>query len=227
MADKSPYWIGLGDTHGHTANFTRIPEAAGAAGIILSGDLTIRGGESEAKRIIEAARSANPRVLAQLGNMDHSPVQQWLDGEGMGIHLRVLELLPDVGLMGVGCSPPTPFGTPSEYPDAAIGRWLDETYEKAKHFKHLLLVCHTPPVDTKADVVSSGVHVGSKAVRAFVERARPEAMLTGHIHESACEDLLGRTQIVNPGDFASGGYAVIGFDGERLTARLKTVPGGR
>lgn len=227
MADKSPYWIGLGDTHGHTANFARIPEAAGAEAIILSGDLTIRGVVGEARRIIDAARGANPRLLAQLGNMDHAPVQEWLDGEGMGIHLQALELLTGVGLMGVGCSPPTPFGTPSEYPDAAIGRWLDETYEKAKHFVHLLLVCHTPPVNTKADVVSSGVHVGSAAVRAFVERVQPEVMLTGHIHESACEDVLGRTIIVNPGDFASGGYAVIGFNGQRLTAELKTVPSGR
>jgi Icc-related predicted phosphoesterase len=222
MSGKA-YWIGMGDIHGHTANIGRIPGLAGAAGVIISGDLTIKGGVAEASRVIEAVAAVNPRILAQIGNMDHEPVQAWLDEKGMGIHARVVELAPGLGLMGVGWSSPTPFHTPSEVPDAQLGQWLDQAWERAKAFDHVILVSHTPPHATAADRVGSGAHVGSAAVRAFIERAQPDVCLTGHIHESRGTDSLGRTVVVNSGDLASGGYVVIEYDGRSVTAALKTV----
>ena len=228
MTGDHPYWIGFGDVHGHTRNLHLIPEMAGAAGVIVSGDLTIRGGVSEAREIIDSIAEINPRILAQIGNMDYAPVQTWLDSEGKGMHARAVELAPGLGLMGVGWSGPTPFGTPSEVPDGQLAQWLADTYEKAKNFKHLILVSHTPPHGTLADVVGPGTHVGSMAVREFIERAQPDLCLTGHIHEARSQDTLGRTRVINPGDFASGGYVRIGFDGREVTAELKTVePGGK
>jgi len=223
MTDSHPFWVGIGDIHGHTSNLRRIPELPRATGVIVSGDLTIRGGVPEARAVIEAVSDINPQVLAQIGNMDFASVQTWLDGRGQGIHVKALELAPGLGLMGVGWSPPTPFGTPSEVPDARLAEWLLEAYEKARGFDHLILVSHTPPHDTAADVVGSGAHVGSLAVREFIERAQPDLCLTGHIHESRGMDSIGKTVVVNPGDLASGGYALIGFDGQAVTATLKTI----
>lgn len=225
MTTPRPYWIGIGDVHGHTANLRRIPEMPGAAGVIVSGDLTIKGGVDAAREVTRAIAQVNPHILAQIGNMDYAPVQSWLDGQGMGIHARAVELAPGLGLMGVGWSGPTPFGTPSEAPDEQLGRWLDQTFEQAKRFPHLVLVSHTPPHGTAADVVGHGAHVGSPAVRAFIERTQPEVCLTGHIHESRSVDRIGRTLVVNPGDLASGGYVLIAYDGEKATAELKTVAG--
>jgi Icc-related predicted phosphoesterase len=42
--------------------------------------------------------------------------------------------------------------------------------------------------------------VGSRAIRAFIERRRPPLTLHGHVHESAGVDRLGGTVSVNPGD---------------------------
>ena len=223
MTGPHPFWIGIGDIHGNTDNLRRIPELPQAAGVIVSGDLTIRGGVPEAREVIEAVSALNPRILAQIGNMDFASVQTWLDGRGQGIHARALELTPGFGLMGVGWSPPTPFATPSEVPDARLAEWLLEAYEQARDFAHLILVSHTPPHDTATDMVGSGAHVGSLAVREFIERAQPDLCLTGHIHESRSMDSIGRTVIVNPGDLPSGGYAIIGFDGQTVTAQLKTI----
>ncbi|RPJ53006.1 MAG: metallophosphoesterase, partial [Acidobacteria bacterium] len=68
----------------------------------------------------------------------------------------------------------------------------------------LVGVLHTPPRDTRCDVLWSGLHVGSAAVRAWIERRRPACTLHGHIHESpdvsgAFADRLGATWVVNPG----------------------------
>jgi len=220
---EHPYWIAFGDIHGHTAAFRRIPELAGATGVLITGDLTNVGGVAEAKEVVEAVKAVNPRILAQIGNMDLAPVEAWLDAQGMGMHRKAIELAPGLGIMGVGWSNPTPFGTPSEAPDATLGQWLAETYEKAKAFAHLILASHTPPFGGKGDVVGNGAHVGSKAVREFILRVKPALCLTGHIHEAQSLETIGETLVVNPGDLASGGYVRVGYDGHAVTAELLRV----
>lgn len=226
MTTQTPYWIAFGDIHGHVKRLADIPELPGAAGVIITGDLTNRGGVTEAARVIEAVAAINPRVLAQIGNMDYEPVQVWLDESGRGIHARAVELAPGLGLMGVGWSSPTPFGTPSEAPDGQLAEWLEETYEKARKFKHLILVSHTPPHNTTTDAIGPGTHVGSLAVRAFIERVKPELCVTGHIHEARGTDMIGGTLVINPGDLASGGYVRIGFEGGKVTGELRTTDSG-
>jgi len=223
MPGHSKYWIAFGDVHGHTAALKDIPGLSGAEGVIVSGDLTNRGGVREAGEVISAIAAINPRVLAQIGNMDFESVQNWLDETGRGIHARAVELAPGLGLMGVGWSSPTPFGTPSEAPDGQIAEWLAEAYGEAKRFERLILVCHTPPLDTKTDLTGSGMHVGSRAVREFIDAVHPDVCVTGHIHESRGVEMLGSTIVINPGDLASGGYVRIGYDGGELTARLETI----
>jgi uncharacterized protein len=66
-----------------------------------------------------------------------------------------------------------------------------------------------PPYGTKTDMLYSGRSVGSKAVRAFIESRQPAICLCGHIHEAKGLDAIGKTQIINPGSLANGGYAVI------------------
>lgn len=217
------YWIAFGDVHEQTGALSRIPGLREAAGIIVSGDLTNRGGQAQARRVIDAVRAYNPRVLAQIGNMDQAEAHDFLAAEGLNIHLETRELAPGLGLMGVGWSTPTPFSTPSEASDEQIGRWLAETHAKAAGFEHLVAVIHTPPLNTAADRIGSGASVGSAAVRRFLEQAQPEVCLTGHIHESRAEDRLGRTLVINPGMLANGGYARLDYEDGRLSARLLTA----
>jgi len=65
-------------------------------------------------------------------------------------------------------------------------------------------VMHGPPFGTACDLLQGGRHVGSRAVRAWIERRQPRITLHGHIHESplvsgAFADRLGATWVVNPG----------------------------
>lgn len=223
MESFDAYWIGVGDIHGDARNVARIPGVSEAAGIIVSGDITTNGGVDGARRVLDVLRAANPVVLAQIGNMDRKEIQDWLDSDGAGIHLRTLELAPGVGLMGVGWSSPTPFGTPSEVPEDRLALWLDETLASAPAWDQLLLVSHTPPHGTCADDLGGGRYVGSPAVRAFIERVRPACCLTGHIHEARCRTELGPTQVVNPGMLSMGGYALIGLGGGALTMTLEIL----
>ena len=101
-----------------------------------------------------------------------------------------------------------------------------DTHQQAAGFAHLILVSHTPPADTVVDRTGSGLHVGSRAVRQFIERVQPDLCLTGHIHEARGTDTLGRTLVVNPGELAAGGYAVITFDGTSVGCEVRQISGG-
>lgn len=221
------YWIAFGDVHENVDNLERIPGLREAEGIIVSGDLTNRGGAAAMKRVLDAVRAKNPRVLAQIGNMDTAEADAWLTEQGLNIHVRALELAPGLGLMGVGFSTPTPFGTPSEASEEQMAAWLEQAYAQAKDFPHLVAVIHTPPRNTATDLVGGRTPVGSTAVRAFLERVQPEVCITGHIHESKAEDAIGRTRVINPGMLANGGYVRLDYDGDRLSARLLDVAGAK
>lgn len=208
-------WVVLGDVHGDVSQISRIPELANADGVIITGDLTKLGGIAQARSVIEAVQALNPVVLAQIGNMDGPEVNDWLEKQGINLHRKVRELSPDVAIMGVGGSTFTPFGTPSEFPEARFAEWLDSLAKRAHAHKIIVLVTHNPPHDTVCDRTGSGDHVGSRAVREFIEEHQPDVCLCGHIHESRGEQLIGRTMVVNPGVFAAGGYALL-----RLTDRI-------
>jgi Icc-related predicted phosphoesterase len=89
-----------------------------------------------------------------------------------------------------------------------------------------LYVLHSPPRDTACDVIATRQHVGSRAIRAFVETLQPRLVLSGHIHESprvsgAWRDTLGRTPVVNPGQFGGPRLAGVWFDPERPAETLR------
>ncbi len=216
-------WIALGDIHDDIARLDEIPELPEADGIIVTGDMTFDGGVKQAERVIFALQERNTHVLAQIGNMDRSEVTTWLKDNNWNLHTEVHALTEDICVFGVGASTFTPFGTPSEYPESHFAEWLENTWRKARKWPKQILISHNPPKDTLCDVISSGVHVGSTAVREFIEENQPDICICGHIHEARNIDTIGRTIVINPGDFATGGYVVLRSNNGKLSAELKNL----
>jgi hypothetical protein len=223
MSDRQPFWIAVGDIHERPENIGRIPFVKDAAGLIISGDITNAGGQARAEQVLRPFWEANPNLLAQIGNMDHQEVSKFLEEKGWNIHARGLELDEDLGLMGVGYSNWTPFGTPCEVDEGQLQAWLEAAYADVRDLAQLVVVCHTPPKDTATDRVKDGAHVGSPVVREFLERVQPELCITGHIHEAVAEDHLGRTKVINPGMLDKGGYVSIRRTASGLEASLKRL----
>jgi Icc-related predicted phosphoesterase len=89
-----------------------------------------------------------------------------------------------------------------------------------------IFVLHSPPRDTACDVISTRQHVGSRAIREFVESRQPRLVLSGHIHESprvsgAWRDTIGRTPVVNPGQFGTPTVCGVWFDPARPADTLQ------
>jgi len=83
---------------------------------------------------------------------------------------------------------------------------------------HTVAVIHTPPFNTPCDNLFDGRHIGSKAVRTWIEKTQPLLSLHGHIHESpklsgTFFDRIGTTIVVNPGcDHARAHLVFIDLD---------------
>jgi Icc-related predicted phosphoesterase len=94
---------------------------------------------------------------------------------------------------------------------ATIKDDLDALVDSAR-MEHTVMLFHSPPYETKLDRaaldgkmidhVPLDVHVGSIAIRRFIERHQPLVTMHGHIHESTrltgqWHDQLGRTHMFN------------------------------
>jgi Icc-related predicted phosphoesterase len=201
--------------------------------IIISGDLTNFGGSDDAAKVIADARralapvpataeatDAAKRVLALSGNLDQREVIPFLEREGVALHGRGM-VIDGLAIFGCGGSNITPFNTPTEFTEEELTAALERGYRQVEGRRPLLMVCHTPPYDTKCDRIVSGKPVGSPAVRRFIEEVKPEVCITGHIHESAGVDRIGPTTVLNAGPFKGGGYIVVRHDGRKLDASLE------
>ncbi|UCG24801.1 MAG: metallophosphoesterase family protein [Chloroflexota bacterium] len=97
------------------------------------------------------------------------------------------------------------FGLGGGIPITPFGPWsYDFSEEQAAGLlsaagKPDVLITHSPPVNA-ADQDSSGRHLGSVAIRSFVEAHQPILHVCGHIHESwNTFAKIGQTDVVNAG----------------------------
>ena len=81
-----------------------------------------------------------------------------------------------------------------------------------------IYVMHSPPDNTNLDMVLNKNHVGSMAIREFIEQNQPYLTLHGHIHETVnvsgeFKDRIGNTLCMSPGNHeGSNTLAAIEFD---------------
>jgi Icc-related predicted phosphoesterase len=223
MRRNDTFWIGVGDIHEDISLLNEIPNLADAAGVIISGDITNRGGRRRAGHLLNAVSAINSNIYAQIGNMDRAEITDYLDEKGWNIHAKGKQLAENIGIMGVGYSTPTPFRTPSEVPDAMLAHWLELGYEQIKHLSKLILVAHDPPFGSKTAELPSGENVGNKSVLEFIQRVQPDVCLTGHIHEANTEDFIGKTKVLNPGMLCMGGYVLIHLKEGQLEAKVMYI----
>lgn len=87
-----------------------------------------------------------------------------------------------------------------------------------KNANKTVYVIHTPPDRTTLDQIFKGWHVGSMAVRLFIEKVQPYLTLHGHIHETVhrsghFKQIIGKTISLASGNHNIGeNLAVVIFD---------------
>ena len=221
MKSKSFRIIHISDLHGDLSVIKSIGKEIEEADLIaLSGDLTHFGGEPEAEETLADLLAANVPIAAVPGNCDREGVAKYLKRIGISVDTISREFNGFL-VCGFGGSLPAPAPTPTTYPEEVFSDRLSKLLDESPGPD--IAIIHQPPANTKLDRVQSGVHVGSCAVRDFIERSEAAVCLTGHIHESYGIDKIGKTVVVNPGTARLGRYAIIEISNGTVMAELRTI----
>ena len=211
--------IGFGDIHMDPGAAENIPALNSADLIIVTGDITNYGFSLDAGKVMNRLLAINSNILAVAGNLDQPEVARYLMDNGMSLH-GMGRIVNGLSIMGLGGSNYTPFNTPYEFSEQELADQLTLGFSQVGDAKNFILVSHAPPIQTKTDRLVNGNHVGSSAVRTFIEEKQPPLCLTGHIHESMGQDYIGRTLVLNPGMVKDGGYVEILYENGELSASL-------
>jgi Icc-related predicted phosphoesterase len=183
----------------------------------------------------ERLRPTGIPVYWMLGNDDPPELQEALRTApwGEAAEGRVLEI-DGHALISWGWSNPTPWDSYREMPEEELARHLDELFGAVADPHRVVLNAHVPPFETGLDdapVLDATLTVqqaagqvrlgpvGSRAVRAAIERYQPILSLHGHVHESAGFRRIGATLAVNPGsDYGTGALngAIVTISGDKL-----------
>jgi Icc-related predicted phosphoesterase len=192
--------------------FDAVPQVLDQIGsvdvLVVGGDITTYGGPDDAERAIELWRPLAPTLLAVAGNMDSRAIDARLLELGVSID-GCGHTVGDVGFAGVSAAPRSPLRTPYELPDDELAERGARGLSEIRDDRVRIFCPHAPPHGTECDRLRSGEHVGSRALRALVDRERPDVVLCGHIHESRAIDDVGGVLIVNPGPVSAGHYAFV------------------
>ncbi len=194
----------VSDVHSRTRNIEKLADLDFDV-LVISGDLTNFGGYEEAVLIVERFKRvlSDRRMLAVPGNCDYPEVDKALSKFKINLNESSV-IIDNVGFFGVGGSNITPFNTPFEFSEDILYEKALRAYENVKDAEIKIFVSHTPPYKTKVDKTSSGINVGSKMIRKFIEENDIDVVVCGHIHEAKGHDRIKETLIINPGAFSHG-----------------------
>jgi Icc-related predicted phosphoesterase len=166
--------------------------------------------------VIDSFRRFIDTIVAVHGNCDFPETGDWLRDQGLSARAPGVAI-GGVRFRGVGGSLPCPGRTPSELSDTQLAGALADLDADASSGEPTAIIAHQPPYDTIADNAGPAGHVGSRALRACIERTRPLAVFCGHIHESFGVQTLGPTAVINPGSFRHGRYAAVEMSAAGVT----------
>ena len=199
------------DIHGNKQTFEKILHAEPQPDVlIIGGDFTDFGTPREAEDLLDLALLHCPTTLAVAGNCDSAPIDDMLARRGVSLHRRGVEI-DDIAFFGLSAMPPWR-GDMYEFTEAQLDGFLAEGYGHVWGHTRFVLVSHPPPRNTVVDRNASGQHVGSTAVRNWIEKVGPALVVCGHIHEARGLDQINGTKIVNCGPSRKGYYAVVDVD---------------
>jgi hypothetical protein len=217
----------VSDIHGDIENlfsyFDKIKELSFDV-IVCPGDFTdanIPKGftqEDVARLIIKELKLLKKPILAVPGNVDTKNMIKIFEDEGISIHGKG-KIIGDFGFYGYGGAQ-TPFETNIEPTEEELKLGLKNSWNEVKNAKYKVQVTHNPPSGTRVDMIQSGLHVGSNAVREAIETYEPVASISAHIHEARGTDRVKKTFIINSGRFPEGYFGLINIENDNVSGKI-------
>ncbi len=160
------------------------------------------------------------KVYCCPGNDDMDEVDEILMESRTVIHAegKVTELISGHEMIASGWSNKTPWDTHREESEEQLAVRYEAMISKLKNPHNSIFNIHVPPYKSGLDEApeldkdlrpvlagNSMIPVGSKALRAAIEKTQPLLTLHGHIHEGRGTTRIGKTLCINPGSMYEQG----------------------
>lgn len=187
--------------------------------IVICGDITHFGSIEDAEKVLSPLTALQLPVLYVPGNCDSPSLIEKEIKDVQCIHGKC-QAIGNLSFIGAGSIPinrvhPSPLEISEEEIFAALTQGLRQCGSQ----RSVIVVAHSPPVNTKLDIAHFGGHVGSPSLRHFIEQNQPLMVFCGHIHESRGIDYIGDTVVANTGPARHGYCAIADFD-EKVEVQL-------
>lgn len=217
--------ICIADIHGNVGMLkTAKKYFAGPDILLVAGDLTNMGMPFTIGNVIAELKDICPAVYAIPGNCDGHTVNKALNDANISLDRNVIttENIQFIGIGGVSA-------TGAELADSdPFDRFLNQNSHNINKNNPIVLLTHQPAYGCKLDISKHGKHMGSPAIRQFIENTQPILAVSGHCHESLAVDKINNTTLINPGPLRAGNYARVEMDpkkAEVTNAQLLSLNG--
>ena len=203
----------ISDVHGKTEQLEKLGEQIAAADAVLfAGDFTTFKKPETAEPCVQKMRELCPNLFCVLGNCDDPALLPEIESLDASCE-HSLVYFDGIQIAGSGGGSKFTGETPNERTEEDLQKDFDvienSGLQEEGQWSNLILVSHNPPKCQSCDQPAPGVHAGSQIFSDFIARAKPLAVLCGHIHEGAGIEQIGQTLVVNPGPLAEGHFAVM------------------
>lgn len=224
-------FLALADIHGKTEVLERILKENPRVGVVfVAGDVTNFGREKEAEKVLSVFAECLPDAALFFigGNCDTIAARRSFEKHPGYLEQKCAafaiggfhadDAVTTIRIIGCGGGLLHMGLTPFELRDEELELGLKKAYARcaeeegvrpmASPPQDLIILTHTPPRDTFADLRSTK-HLGSHAFASLLYEYAPLLWICGHIHEGRSVQWEGRTLVINPGPAALGSYAIL------------------
>lgn len=176
--------------------------------IVFCGDFTNEGSLKIAEKIIEGLSFAP--LLAVPGNQDSKEIIELLESKGISIHKKTVDF-QSYSFIGIGGGKPVHTFYRVNVGELEAEKFFKNNYPETKN--PVIVVSHTPSSGTGLELAGNGSRLGLQALRAVIEARQPLLLLHGHVHESAGEEMIGKTLCINTGAVMDGKAVLLEIKG--------------
>ncbi len=240
------HFLVLSDAHANTEYFDKLDdEFKKADAVIFAGDFTNYDEPEKAVPVLKLLEEKSPALYSVLGNCDKPSFLEELEKRDISVQ-GTMVFRDGLAFAGSGGASKFTGVTPNERTEEELQSDFDMVAEHSAEYEepdadgdggakaetgplqsdaslewnNLIVISHNPPKDTKVDMISNGMHVGSALYREFLETYQPLLSVSGHVHEAVGIDTVGKTTVINPGALMEGRYAVVDIQKQNGTWKV-------
>lgn len=202
--------------HGNSENLDKLDNIySDVDGILCAGDFSEDGKPETGKQVLDKLVSKHEYIFSVIGNCDEPEFIGEIESQDISVQ-KGLVFHNGLAIAGSGGASIFTNTTANERTEEdlitdfeIVKNSAQSCIDKDGRWNNLILISHNPPKGKKCDSPAQEVHAGSQLLTDLILDYSPLLVVTGHIHEGASIEQIGKSTVINPGSLAEGKYGIV------------------